>query len=170
MQIFFAVFKTFTAKGCYLWRIRVVIQGAIRRAFVTTVQSVSAYAHGRIILSRWRVGWLIISRPRAQGFRAIVCAFVRCLKRSRKENVCLQIQDTNISKILSEEKERMIKRACEYFSRVRKNFIYCETCRLRFDTKEQREEFCKKFCNKSGQENHCPIKRTLDEFYGKIDL
>ena len=59
----------------------------------------------------------------------------------------------------------MIKRECEYFSKVRKGFIYCENARLRFDTKEQRNEYCKKFCNNSGDKNNCPIKKSLDLFY-----
>lgn len=61
----------------------------------------------------------------------------------------------------------MVKRTCEYFSRVRKGFIYCESARLRFDSKEQRDAFCKQFCNKSDEGNKCPIKLTLDDFYGQ---
>ena len=59
----------------------------------------------------------------------------------------------------------MVKRTCEYFSRARKGFIYCENARLKFDTKEQRDEYLRTFCNKTGDENACPIKKSLDLFY-----
>ena len=63
----------------------------------------------------------------------------------------------------------MVNRTCEYFSRVWKDFIYCEAARLRFKDKNQRNEYCSCFCNKADSENKCPIKQSLDEFYKKND-
>ena len=59
----------------------------------------------------------------------------------------------------------MKRRKCEYFSGVRKNFIYCEAARFKLENKEQRNLFCKKFCNKTGEKNKCPLKKVMDEFY-----
>ena len=59
----------------------------------------------------------------------------------------------------------MIKRACKYFLRARKGYIYCEGARLTFGSVELRKKYCGGFCNTEDKRNACPIKKALDEFY-----
>jgi hypothetical protein len=59
----------------------------------------------------------------------------------------------------------MIKRACKYFIRVRKGYIYCECARLGFENLDLRKSYCNKFCNQPEGNNLCPIKNALDAFY-----
>lgn len=60
----------------------------------------------------------------------------------------------------------MIKRACKYFCKVRKQYIYCEAARIRPGDIAARNAYLAKFCNREDCDNKCPMKQTLDEFYG----
>ena len=61
----------------------------------------------------------------------------------------------------------MIKRACKYFDKVRRQYIYCEGARIRLESVEMRNKYLSKFCNREDCDNECPMKETLDKFYGE---
>ena len=59
----------------------------------------------------------------------------------------------------------MIKRACKYFCKVRRQYIYCEVARIRLENIEDRNRFLSMFCNREDCDNDCPTKKVLDKFY-----
>lgn len=58
--------------------------------------------------------------------------------------------------------------ACPYFKGEFRGYLYCEICRFKFTSKQQRRDLAYKYCGSVKGYEKCTVKQILDKEYERI--